>query len=158
MSAIKITITSCENPEHCYTFQEPTVAATVAALVLGMAERCDFDHGAIGLLVETVGKAIQDPKGFAKEWDFSAPDDAFTVQFEEIDTNSPPSSVEYLASTILSLHAEAMPLPDDELVKIVADVSLGLALGTYGPESNQQFANCTGDWDTDRVIAAIRGR
>jgi hypothetical protein len=68
------------------------------------------------------------------------------------------TTVSYLASTILALHAEAIKLSDSELATIVSDVSVGLCLGDYGPVANQQFADCDGEWDTDSVIAAIRSR
>lgn len=139
MSAIKITVTSCENPEHFYVFQEATVAQAVAALVVGMTEQCFYEcHEAIGLLVETVGKAIQDPKGFAKEWDFSAPDDAFTVQFEEIEDSSSCGGNECCGCPTCT--------PDSDAYHT------GFEAAKQGePRNANPYASCT--WDHDQWFA-----
>jgi hypothetical protein len=84
--SFKITITSIENPAHSYAYEGETLSQTIAALAAGIAVELDFEEypASFGLLLATVGQAIQSDGGFAKEFDFSCPDDAFTVQFEAI--------------------------------------------------------------------------
>lgn len=85
--SVKITVASLESTEDRFIFEAPTLALAVAQCVTVLADgvwRFEYAED-FATLLKTLGEAIGNESGKAKEWDFSSPDDAYTIEIEEID-------------------------------------------------------------------------
>lgn len=84
----RIRIESCENPDEGFTFDHETLAECISTCVTEFSNAVGYlEVSEMATLLDTIVEAMRrhdagEPP-IAKEWDFSAPDDAYYVMFFE---------------------------------------------------------------------------